>query len=196
MKKWFIWDVGENLSSATCAVFFFKMCSSQSSCSISIWNVVVQPSHKHFIMILDERWGNMCKRWIKYSVTLMSCWFLVKWSVEDKASRFCHHVDVLNHLYVHSEELNQNIFLAGSFLFIQLKQFKYKYTFYCLNFLIKCFLLYSCKQIMCWLAQQSAEKIDKFRAHAGSVFLTLLHFDRPPVPHIPHREELERIFPR
>ncbi|OXB81175.1 UNVERIFIED_CONTAM: hypothetical protein H355_005105, partial [Colinus virginianus] len=53
-----------------------------------------------------------------------------------------------------------------------------------------------CKQIMCWLAQQSAEKIDKFRAHAGSVFLTLLHFDNPPVPHIPHREELERIFPR
>uniref|UniRef100_H0ZB90 Tubulin-specific chaperone D n=1 Tax=Taeniopygia guttata TaxID=59729 RepID=H0ZB90_TAEGU len=54
----------------------------------------------------------------------------------------------------------------------------------------------TCKQIMCWLAQQSAEKIDKFRAHAGSVFLTLLHFDHPPVPHIPHREELERIFPR
>ncbi|NWR47300.1 TBCD protein, partial [Regulus satrapa] len=53
-----------------------------------------------------------------------------------------------------------------------------------------------CEQIMCWLAQQSAEKIDKFRAHAGSVFLSLLHFDRPPVPHIPHREELERIFPR
>ncbi|XP_053850363.1 tubulin-specific chaperone D isoform X1 [Vidua macroura] len=53
-----------------------------------------------------------------------------------------------------------------------------------------------CKQIMCWLAQQSAEKIDKFRAHAGSVFLSLLHFDHPPVPHIPHREELERIFPR
>uniref|UniRef100_A0A8D2ML61 Tubulin-specific chaperone D n=1 Tax=Zonotrichia albicollis TaxID=44394 RepID=A0A8D2ML61_ZONAL len=53
-----------------------------------------------------------------------------------------------------------------------------------------------CKQIMCWLAQQSAEKIDKFRAHAGSVFLTLLHFDHPAVPHIPHREELERIFPR
>ncbi|NXD41875.1 TBCD protein, partial [Copsychus sechellarum] len=53
-----------------------------------------------------------------------------------------------------------------------------------------------CKQIMCWLAQQSAEKIDKFRAHAGSVFLTLLHFDHPPVPHIPHREELEKIFPR
>ncbi|NXA51624.1 TBCD protein, partial [Nothocercus julius] len=53
-----------------------------------------------------------------------------------------------------------------------------------------------CRQIMCWLAQQAAEKIDKFRAHAGSVFLTLLHFDHPPVPHIPHREELERMFPR
>ncbi|NXX77927.1 TBCD protein, partial [Urocolius indicus] len=54
----------------------------------------------------------------------------------------------------------------------------------------------TCKQIMCWLAQQSAEKIDKFRAHAGSVFLTLLHFEHPPLPHVPHREELERIFPR
>uniref|UniRef100_A0A8V5HH56 Tubulin-specific chaperone D n=1 Tax=Melopsittacus undulatus TaxID=13146 RepID=A0A8V5HH56_MELUD len=53
-----------------------------------------------------------------------------------------------------------------------------------------------CKQIMCCVAQQSAEKIDKFRAHAGSVFLALLHFDHPPIPHIPHREELERIFPR
>ncbi|NXA41757.1 TBCD protein, partial [Eudromia elegans] len=53
-----------------------------------------------------------------------------------------------------------------------------------------------CRQIMCWLAQQAAEKIDKFRAHAGSVFLTLLHFDHPPIPHIPHREELEMIFPR
>ncbi|NXD62365.1 TBCD protein, partial [Eolophus roseicapillus] len=53
-----------------------------------------------------------------------------------------------------------------------------------------------CKQIMCCVAQQSAEKIDKFRAHAGSVFLTLLHFDHPPIPHIPHREELERVFPR
>ncbi|XP_054834782.1 tubulin-specific chaperone D [Eublepharis macularius] len=52
------------------------------------------------------------------------------------------------------------------------------------------------KQIMCCLAQQSAEKIDRFRAHAGSVFLTLLYFDNPPVPHIPHRDELERIFPR
>uniref|UniRef100_A0A8C0GPQ0 Tubulin-specific chaperone D n=1 Tax=Chelonoidis abingdonii TaxID=106734 RepID=A0A8C0GPQ0_CHEAB len=53
-----------------------------------------------------------------------------------------------------------------------------------------------CKQIMCCVAQQSAEKIDRFRAHAGSVFLSLLNFDNPPIPHIPHREELERIFPR
>ncbi|XP_019357997.1 PREDICTED: tubulin-specific chaperone D [Gavialis gangeticus] len=53
-----------------------------------------------------------------------------------------------------------------------------------------------CQQIMCCLAQQSAEKIDRFRACAGSVFLNLLHFDSPSIPHIPHREELERIFPR
>uniref|UniRef100_A0A8C7E728 Tubulin-specific chaperone D n=1 Tax=Naja naja TaxID=35670 RepID=A0A8C7E728_NAJNA len=51
-------------------------------------------------------------------------------------------------------------------------------------------------RIVCSVAQQSAEKIDRFRAHAGSVFLTLLYFDNPPVPHIPHREDLERIFPR
>ncbi|KAJ7989966.1 hypothetical protein DPEC_G00309950 [Dallia pectoralis] len=49
--------------------------------------------------------------------------------------------------------------------------------------------------MMCSLAQQSAEKIDRYRAHAGSVFLTLLHKDHPPVPHIPHREELLKIFP-
>uniref|UniRef100_A0A8D0L4C6 Tubulin-specific chaperone D n=1 Tax=Sphenodon punctatus TaxID=8508 RepID=A0A8D0L4C6_SPHPU len=53
-----------------------------------------------------------------------------------------------------------------------------------------------CQQVMCCLAQQAAEKIDRYRAHAGSVFLSLLHFDSPPVPHIPHREDLERIFPR
>uniref|UniRef100_A0A4W3JSU0 Tubulin-specific chaperone D n=1 Tax=Callorhinchus milii TaxID=7868 RepID=A0A4W3JSU0_CALMI len=42
----------------------------------------------------------------------------------------------------------------------------------------------------------SAEKIDRYRAHAGSVFLRVLHFDNPAVPHVPHREELENIFPR
>ncbi|XP_044531122.1 tubulin-specific chaperone D [Gracilinanus agilis] len=53
-----------------------------------------------------------------------------------------------------------------------------------------------CKQIMCCLAQQSSEKIDRFRAHAGSIFLNLLYFDSPPVPHLPYREELEKIFAR
>lgn len=53
-----------------------------------------------------------------------------------------------------------------------------------------------CRRMMCSVAQQSAEKIDRFRAHAGSVFLRLLHQEDPPVPNIPHREELERIFDR
>ncbi|KAM4664656.1 tubulin-specific chaperone D [Discoglossus pictus] len=52
------------------------------------------------------------------------------------------------------------------------------------------------QRMMCSISQQSAEKIDRFRAHAGSMFLNLLYFDSPPVPHIPHREDLERIFPR
>uniref|UniRef100_A0A674AJ70 Tubulin-specific chaperone D n=1 Tax=Salmo trutta TaxID=8032 RepID=A0A674AJ70_SALTR len=51
--------------------------------------------------------------------------------------------------------------------------------------------------MMCRLAQQSAEKIDRYRAHAGSVFVRLLHSNNPAVPHIPHREELLllAIFP-
>ncbi|XP_077335366.1 tubulin-specific chaperone D-like, partial [Lithobates pipiens] len=53
-----------------------------------------------------------------------------------------------------------------------------------------------CRRMMCAIAQQSAEKIDRFRAHAGSVFLGLLYQDNPPVPHIPDRDDLERIFPR
>ncbi|XP_072259692.1 tubulin-specific chaperone D [Pyxicephalus adspersus] len=53
-----------------------------------------------------------------------------------------------------------------------------------------------CRRTMCAIAQQASEKIDRFRAHAGSVFLGLLHQDNPPVPHIPHREDLERIFPK
>ncbi|XP_056143333.1 tubulin-specific chaperone D isoform X2 [Lampris incognitus] len=51
------------------------------------------------------------------------------------------------------------------------------------------------KRMMCCLAQQAAEKIDRFRAHAGTVFLQLLHSTEPAVPHIPHREELLSIFP-
>ncbi|XP_063473164.1 tubulin-specific chaperone D isoform X3 [Symphalangus syndactylus] len=53
-----------------------------------------------------------------------------------------------------------------------------------------------CERIMCCMAQQASEKIDCFRAHAASVFLTLLHFDSPPIPHVPHRGELEKLFPR
>lgn len=49
--------------------------------------------------------------------------------------------------------------------------------------------------MMCCLAQQSAEKIDRYRAHAGTIFLHLLHSTDPVVPHIPHQEELLGIFP-
>uniref|UniRef100_A0A3P8S6M8 Tubulin-specific chaperone D n=1 Tax=Amphiprion percula TaxID=161767 RepID=A0A3P8S6M8_AMPPE len=49
--------------------------------------------------------------------------------------------------------------------------------------------------MMCCLAQQAAEKIDRYRAHAGTIFLRLLHSTEPAVPHIPHREELLTIFP-
>ncbi|XP_063817074.1 tubulin-specific chaperone D [Pseudophryne corroboree] len=52
------------------------------------------------------------------------------------------------------------------------------------------------QRMMCSIVQQAAEKIDRFRAHAGTVFLNLLYQDNPPIPHIPHREALERIFPR
>lgn len=51
------------------------------------------------------------------------------------------------------------------------------------------------QRMMCCLAQQAAEKIDRYRAHAGTVFLRLLHSTDPAVPHIPHREELLSIFP-
>ncbi|KAH0501777.1 Tubulin-specific chaperone D [Microtus ochrogaster] len=53
-----------------------------------------------------------------------------------------------------------------------------------------------CERVMCCVAQQASEKIDRFRAHAAQVFLTLLHFDSPPIPHVPHRRELESLFPR
>ncbi|XP_066237763.1 tubulin-specific chaperone D isoform X2 [Saccopteryx leptura] len=50
-----------------------------------------------------------------------------------------------------------------------------------------------CQRVMCCLAQQASEKIDHFRAHAAHVFMTLLH---SAVPNVPHREELEKLFPR
>ncbi|CAJ1075190.1 tubulin-specific chaperone D [Xyrichtys novacula] len=51
------------------------------------------------------------------------------------------------------------------------------------------------KCTMCCLSQQAAEKIDRYRAHAGNILLRLLHSTDPAVPHIPHREELLSIFP-
>ncbi|XP_056262068.1 tubulin-specific chaperone D isoform X2 [Pseudoliparis swirei] len=51
------------------------------------------------------------------------------------------------------------------------------------------------KCMMCCLSQQAAEKIDRYRAHAGYVFLRLLHSTEPAVPHIPQQEELLSIFP-
>lgn len=53
-----------------------------------------------------------------------------------------------------------------------------------------------CERVMCGLAQQASEKIDRFRAHAAKVFLALLYPDGPPVPHVPHRAELEQFLPR
>ncbi|XP_053517293.1 tubulin-specific chaperone D isoform X4 [Artibeus jamaicensis] len=56
-----------------------------------------------------------------------------------------------------------------------------------------------CQQVMCCLAQQASEKIDHFRAHAARVFMTLLHAAGPAGPtvlHVPHRGELEKLFPR
>ncbi|KAM8785562.1 tubulin-specific chaperone D isoform 2-T2 [Rhynchonycteris naso] len=50
-----------------------------------------------------------------------------------------------------------------------------------------------CQRVMCCLAQQASEKIDHFRAHAAHVFMTLLY---SAVPNVPHREELEKLFPR
>ncbi|KAK3511434.1 hypothetical protein QTP70_008480 [Hemibagrus guttatus] len=52
-----------------------------------------------------------------------------------------------------------------------------------------------CQRMMCCVAQQAAEKIDSCRAHAGAVFLRLLHSTESTVPHIPHQEELLNIFP-
>uniref|UniRef100_A0A8C8DKC6 Tubulin-specific chaperone D n=1 Tax=Oryzias sinensis TaxID=183150 RepID=A0A8C8DKC6_9TELE len=56
-------------------------------------------------------------------------------------------------------------------------------------------ILMASSPLMCCLAQQAAEKIDRYRAHAIKVFLRLLHSTDPAIPHIPHREELLHIFP-
>ncbi|KAK7939149.1 hypothetical protein WMY93_002475 [Mugilogobius chulae] len=51
------------------------------------------------------------------------------------------------------------------------------------------------RRMMCCLAQQAAEKIDRYRAHAGNIFLHLIHSKDPAIPHVPHHEELLAIFP-
>ncbi|KAM9783426.1 tubulin-specific chaperone D isoform 1-T8 [Syngnathus typhle] len=54
------------------------------------------------------------------------------------------------------------------------------------------------EQVKCMmgkLARQSAENIDRYRAHAGAIFTQLLHHSDPPIPHIPHKEALLSIFP-
>uniref|UniRef100_A0A8C1VPD2 Tubulin-specific chaperone D n=1 Tax=Cyprinus carpio TaxID=7962 RepID=A0A8C1VPD2_CYPCA len=61
--------------------------------------------------------------------------------------------------------------------------------------LLTALIFSSVQRMMCCLVQQAAEKIDRYRAHAGTVFLRLLHSTDPAVPHIPHREELLSIFP-
>uniref|UniRef100_A0A8C0Q4V2 Tubulin-specific chaperone D n=1 Tax=Canis lupus familiaris TaxID=9615 RepID=A0A8C0Q4V2_CANLF len=53
-----------------------------------------------------------------------------------------------------------------------------------------------CQQVMCCVAQQASEKIDRVRAHAARVFMTLLHCEGAPLPHVPHRGQLEELFPR
>ncbi|OWF45618.1 tubulin-specific chaperone D-like [Mizuhopecten yessoensis] len=51
------------------------------------------------------------------------------------------------------------------------------------------------KNVFCCLVQQACEKIDRTRAHAGNIFKCLL-YHRPEIPHIPHRQVLEEVFPR
>ncbi|XP_058417962.1 tubulin-specific chaperone D isoform X6 [Diceros bicornis minor] len=53
-----------------------------------------------------------------------------------------------------------------------------------------------CERVMCCVAQQASEKIDRVRAHAAHVFMALLHSDGPPIPHLPHRGDLQELFPR
>ncbi|KAK2172898.1 hypothetical protein NP493_921g01087 [Ridgeia piscesae] len=51
------------------------------------------------------------------------------------------------------------------------------------------------RQLFCCIVQQSVEKIDRTRAHAGQVFSQLLYHS-PEIPHIPHRDDLLEIFPQ
>ncbi|GBP53509.1 Tubulin-specific chaperone D [Eumeta japonica] len=48
--------------------------------------------------------------------------------------------------------------------------------------------------VMCGVAQQAVEKIDRTRAQAGKIFTSLVYND-PPIKGIPHHDALKRIFP-
>ncbi|KAM3967151.1 tubulin folding cofactor D [Aphomia sociella] len=50
------------------------------------------------------------------------------------------------------------------------------------------------RNIMCGVAQQAVEKIDRTRAHAGRIFTSLIYND-PKINNIPHHDALKRIFP-
>ncbi|XP_063824172.1 tubulin-specific chaperone D [Ostrinia nubilalis] len=50
------------------------------------------------------------------------------------------------------------------------------------------------KNIMCGIAQQAVEKIDRTRAHAGRIFTSLIYND-PIITNIPQHDALKRIFP-
>ncbi|XP_073943148.1 tubulin folding cofactor D [Choristoneura fumiferana] len=50
------------------------------------------------------------------------------------------------------------------------------------------------RSIMCGVAQQAVEKIDRTRAHAGRIFTSFIYND-PQISNIPHHDALTRIFP-
>jgi hypothetical protein len=53
-----------------------------------------------------------------------------------------------------------------------------------------------CANVFRALVKQMMEKINRVRSVAGAQFFSLLHSDSPVIPHVPHRGELEVIFPR
>ncbi|XP_028418338.1 tubulin-specific chaperone D-like isoform X2 [Dendronephthya gigantea] len=54
----------------------------------------------------------------------------------------------------------------------------------------------TCNEMMCCLLKQCSEKIDHTRAHAGEIFLKLIHKENPVIPRIPEHKLLCDIFPR
>ena len=50
-----------------------------------------------------------------------------------------------------------------------------------------------CKSLMCLLAQNAMEKIDRTRDRAGSTLERLLHSS---IPFIPHQNEIIQLIPK